>query len=126
MSSSLHMAWADIIGGKIKSDPRYSNDIVYNNFPWPEATDEQKDRIAKLAQVVLDVRKSREEKGDSLADMYDVKTMPNELRKAHCNLDHAVLKLYGLKPDTDEMDIVKHLLMMYKKLVQKKSFISVS
>jgi len=126
MSSSLHMAWADIIGGKIKSDPRYSNDIVYNNFPWPEATDEQKDRIAKLAQVVLDVRKSREEKGDSLADMYDVKTMPNELRKAHCNLDHAVLKLYGLKPDTDEMDIVKHLLMMYKKLVRKKSFISVS
>ena len=119
MSSSLHMAWADIIGGKIKSDPRYSNDIVYNNFPWPEATDEQKDRIAKLAQVVLDVRKSREEKGDSLADMYDVKTMPNELRKAHCNLDHAVLKLYGLKPDTDEIDIVKHLLMMYKKLVQK-------
>ncbi len=119
MSSSLHMAWANIIGGKIKSDPRYSNDIVYNNFPWPEATNEQKDKIAKLAQVVLDVRKRREEKGDSLADMYDVKTMPDELRKAHRNLDHAVLKLYGLRSDTDEMDIVKHLLMMYKKLVQK-------
>ncbi len=119
MISSLHMVWANIIGGKIKSDPRYSNDIVYNNFPWPEANDEQKDKIAELAQAVLDARKKREDIGDSLADMYDVKTMPDELRKAHRKLDNAVLKLYGLKPDTDEMDIVKHLLALYKKFIQQ-------
>ena len=117
--SSLHMAWTNIVGGKIKSDPRYSGTIVYNNFPWIEATDEQKDKITELAQAILDARKKKEDIGDSLADMYDMKTMPDELRKAHRNLDRAVLKLYGLKPDTDEMDIVKHLLALYKKFVQQ-------
>lgn len=122
LTSSLHMAWTNIIGGKIKSDPRYSGTIVYNNFPWIEATDEQKDKIAELAQTVLDVRKKREDVGDSLADMYDVKAMPDELRKAHRNLDRAVLKLYGLKTDAEEMDIVRHLLGLYKNLseVDKK------
>lgn len=116
LTSSLHMAWTNIIGGKIKSDPRYSGTIVYNNFPWIEVTDEQKDNIAELAQAVLNARKKREDLGDSLADMYDVNAMPDELRKAHRNLDRAVLKLYGLKTDTEEMDIVRHLLGLYKEL----------
>lgn len=118
LTSSLHMAWTAIIGGKIKSDPRYSNDIVYNNFPWPEVTESQKDEIMVLAQKVLDERNRWTD--SSLADLYDVNSMPPELRKAHKNLDKAVLKLYGLKPDTDEMNIVKHLLMLYKRIKEEE------
>lgn len=117
LTSSLHMAWVRVIGGKLKSDYRYSNTIVYNNFPWPEATEEEKEYIKELAQVVLDTRSLYSE--SSLADMYDHKFMPSDLRKAHRNLDRAVLKLYGLKSDTDEMDIVKHLLGLYKDLSKK-------
>ena len=97
---------------------RYSNDIVYNNFPWPEVTDLQRDEIMVLAQKVLDERNRWTD--SSLADLYDVNSMPPELRKAHKNLDKAVLKLYGLKPDTDEMNIVKHLLMLYKKIKEEE------
>ena len=117
LTSSLHMAWVRVIGGKLKSDYRYSNTIVYNNFPWPEATEEEKEYIKELAQIVLDTRSVYSE--SSLADMYDHKFMPSDLRKAHRNLDRAVLKLYGLKSDTDEMDIVKHLLGLYKDLSKK-------
>lgn len=119
ITSSVHMAWMRVIGGRLKSDYSYSNTIVYNNFLWPEATYEQKGMISEMVQAVLDVRKEREKLGDSLADMYDPKFMPSELRKAHKNLDRAVLKLYGLKPDTEEMDIVRHLLGLYKTLIER-------
>ena len=120
LTSSMHMVWAAIIGGKIKSDPRYSGEIVYNNFPWPNATEQQRNQIAELAQSVLDVRASYPD--CSLADLYDPKFMPPDLRKAHKALDRAVLKLYGLKSDTNEMDIVKHLLGMYQKFVKENNF----
>ena len=121
MTSNTHMAWMRMVCGRLEMRYRYSNDIVYNNFPWIEATDEQKNKITELAQHILDIRKSQEEKGNCLADMYDPKFMPSDLRKAHCALDRAVLKLYGLKPDTDEMDIVKHLLRLYKDLKPKRT-----
>lgn len=115
LTSSIHMAWARTIGGKLEIDYRYSNDLVYNNFPWPEATDEQKRKITELAKQVLDARSEWPE--CSLAHLYNAKFMPPALRKSHKNLDHAVLKLYGLKPDTEEMDIVRYLLGLYKILV---------
>ena len=96
-----------------KSDYRYSADIVYNNFPWPEATEEQKQKISDFAQRVLDARASHPDW--SLADLYHPDFMPQDLRRAHKELDKAVLKLYGLKPDIDEMDIVRHLLGLYKR-----------
>ena len=113
LTSVLHMAWMRVICGRIKSDYRYSADIVYNNFPWPEATEEQKQRISNLAQRVLDARASHPDW--SLADLYHPDFMPQDLRRAHKELDKAVLKLYGLKPDIDEMDIVRHLLELYKR-----------
>lgn len=113
LTSSLHVAWTGIIGGRLKSDYRYSNTIVYNNFPWPEVTDEQHSHIIKLAQTILDARALYLE--SSLADLYDPVLMPIELRKAHKALDCAVLKLYGLKSDMEELDIVKHLLELYNK-----------
>ncbi len=113
LTSILHMAWMRVVCGRIKSDYRYSTDIVYNNFPWPEATEEQKQKISDFAQRVLDARASHPDW--SLADLYHPDFMPQDLRRAHKELDKAVLKLYGLKPDTDETDIVRHLLGLYKR-----------
>ena len=117
LTSILHMAWMRVVCGRIKSDYRYSADIVYNNFPWPEATEEQKQKISDLAQRLLDARASYPDW--SLADLYHPDFMPQDLRRAHKELDKAVLKLYGLKPDIDEMDIVRHLLGLYKRCLKE-------
>ena len=117
LTSILHMAWMRVVCGRIKSDYRYSADIVYNNFPWPEATEVQKLKISDFAQRVLDARASHPDW--SLADLYHPDFMPQDLRRAHKELDKAVLKLYGLKPDIDEMDIVRHLLGLYKRCLKE-------
>ena len=117
LTSFLHMAWMRVVCGRIKSDYRYSADIVYNNFPWPEATEEQKQKISDFAQRVLDARASHPDW--SLADLYHPDFMPQDLRRAHKELDKAVLKLYGLKSDIDEMDIVRHLLGLYKRYLKE-------
>ena len=117
LTSILHMAWMRVVCGRIKSDYRYSADIVYNNFPWPESTEEQKQKISDFAQRVLDARASHPDW--SLADLYHPDFMPQDLRRAHKELDKAVLKLYGLKSDIDEMDIVRHLLGLYKRYLKE-------
>ena len=117
LMSHVHMAWMRTTCGRLKSDYSYSNTIVYNNFPWPEANEEQKQKISNLAQRVLDARASHPDW--SLADLYHPDFMPQDLRRAHKELDKAVLKLYGLKPDIDEMDIVRHLLGLYKRCLKE-------
>src|SRR3546814_8151596 len=84
------------IGGKLKSAPRYSIGLVYNTFPWPDATAEQREHIEALAQDVLDARAAWPT--SSLADLYDPDTMPANLRKAHHALDLAVDRLYRRQP----------------------------
>lgn len=96
------------------SDYRYSKDIVYNNFPWPTATDEPKARIEQTAQSILDARALYPD--CSLADLYDENTMPPELRKAHKSNDKAVMQAYGFKADMTESEIVAELMKMYQKL----------
>ena len=118
LTSSLHMSWINATCGRLKSDPRYSGDIVYNNFPWPEASESQHKHITELAQAVLDARAAHPD--CSLADLYDPNTMPPNLRKAHKNLDRAVLKLYGLNANTEEADVVRHLLTLYKRITEKQ------
>ena len=113
LTSILHMAWMRVVCGRLEMRYRYSADIVYNNFPWPETTEEQKQKISDFAQRVLDARASHPDW--SLADLYHPDFMPQDLRRAHKELDKAVLKLYGLKSDIDEMDIVRHLLGLYKR-----------
>ena len=93
---------------------RYSKDIVYNNFPWPDATDKQKAKIEELAQGVLDARAMFPD--DSLADLYDPISVPPELLKAHNVLDRAVMKLYGFAKDATEPEIVAALMEMHQKL----------
>ena len=117
LTSCVHNAWMRLVCGRMKSDYRYSSTIVYNNFPWPETTEEQKQKISDLAQRILDARASYPDW--SLADLYHPDFMPQDLRRAHKELDKAVLKLYGLKSDIDEMDIVRHLLELYKRYLKE-------
>ncbi|MCL2679019.1 MAG: hypothetical protein FWF18_01800 [Dehalococcoidia bacterium] len=114
LTSSVHMAWTRAVCGRLKSDYRYSNTLVYNNFPWPEAPDKEKATIEKLAQAVLGARAVFSD--SSLADLYDPLTMPSELLKVHQKLDRAVMKLYGFDPKTTELEIVAELLGRYKEL----------
>jgi hypothetical protein len=114
LTSSTHMAWMRIVAGRLKSDYRYSKDIVYNNFPWPDPTDEQKERIEKTAQAILDARDLHP--NSSMAALYDETSMPPELRKAHHDNDAAVLTAYGLPADTSDADIVTHLFILYSHL----------
>ena len=111
LTSNVHMAWMRAVGGRLEMRYRYSKDIVYNNFPWPEATDKQKAKVEELAQGVLDARALYSEA--SLADLYDPNTMPLELTKAHRALDRAVMKLYGFDKDAPEAEIVAELMNMY-------------
>lgn len=116
LESVVHMAWMRVVCGRIKSDYRYSNDIVYNNFPWPRPSDVQKDKIEKAAQSILDARAVYPD--SSLADLYDEALMPIELRKAHRANDAAVLEAYGFPKDATESDIVARLFKMYQELTK--------
>ncbi|MCQ2288054.1 MAG: methylase [Muribaculaceae bacterium] len=117
LTSNVHMAWMRAVCGRLKSDYRYSKDIVYNNFPWPEVSEEQKAKIEQTAQAILDARALYPD--SSLADLYDEVTMPVELRKAHQQNDRAVMAAYGFPvKDFTESDCVAHLLQLYKQLTQ--------
>jgi len=112
LTSSVHNAWMRAVCGRLEMRYRYSKDIVYNNFIWPNATDEQKTTIEKLAQGVLEARAKFPE--SSLADLYDPLAMPPELLKAHRELDKAVMKLYGFGKDVSEAEIVAELMGRYQ------------
>ena len=115
LTSTMHNAWIRSTCGRLKSDFRYSKDIVYNNYPWPQATsDKQRLSIEAAAQTVLDVRARF--KGQSLADLYDPDVMPPELRKAHQLLDKAVDAGYGYKGDKDDAARVAYLFGLYLQL----------
>jgi len=122
LTSNVHMAWMRTVAGRLKSDYRYSAKIVYNNFPWPSVTEEQKQFIANTAQGILDARALYLE--CSLADLYDELTMPVELRKAHQANDIAVMKAYGMIKKVDgkdtfltESETVSKLFELYEKLM---------
>lgn len=116
LESNVHMAWMRVVCGRLKSDYRYSKDIVYNNFPWPVLTDEQKKTIEKTAQGILDAREKYPD--SSLADLYDPTLMPPELRKAHTANDRAVMQAYGMPiKETDEASCVAWLMRLYQEKI---------
>lgn len=118
LTSNIHMAWMRAVCGRLKSDYRYSKDIVYNNFPWPAPTPEQKTKIEQTAQAILDARALYPE--SSLADLYDELTMPPELRKAHQENDKAVMHAYGFSiKEMTEAKCVAELMKMYEKLTKQ-------
>jgi len=119
LTSAMHMAWVRYVCGRLKSDYRYSKDIVYNNFPWPSnATEKQRSTIEQAAQSVLDARAAHPDA--SLADLYDPVAMPPDLRRAHQALDKAVDAAYagaGFKPAPTKSDAerVAFLFELYHK-----------
>ena len=125
LTSNVHMAWMRTVAGRLKSDYRYSAKIVYNNFPWPTVTEEQKQFIANTAQGILDARALYSE--CSLADLYHPTKMPLELIKAHQENDKAVMKAYGMIKKVNGRDklmsgseTVARLFEMYQELTEKK------
>lgn len=119
LTSNVHMSWMRAVCGRLKSDYRYSKDVVYNNFPWPTPTEEQKAKIERTAQAILDARALYPD--SSLADLYDEVTMPPELRKAHQENDKAVMRAYGFDiKTTTETSCVAELMRRYQELTEQK------
>ena len=108
-----------VVCGRLKSDYRYSNTLVYNNFPWPTPTEEQKAKIERTARAILDARALYPD--CSLADLYDETVMPPELRTAHQNNDRAVMQAYGFDVKSmTESSCVAALMKLYIRLVEQK------
>ncbi len=117
MMSNVHMAWVRTVCGRLEMRYRYSKDIVYNNFPWCNPTEEQKKKIEDTAQAILDARALYPD--CSLADLYDELTMPSELRRAHQANDRAVMQAYGFDVKTmTESSCVAELMKMYQELTK--------
>lgn len=115
IASQMHMAWVRTIGGRLKSDYRYSGSVIYNTFPWPDAKETQRQVIEVLAQKVLDARDLYPEL--TLADLYDPDKMPQELKDAHEHLDRAVDQLYRAKAFENDEERLQMLFEKYEKLV---------
>lgn len=113
LTSAMHMAWLRHIGGRLKSDYRYSIGLVYNNFPLPPK-DSDLSLLEPLAQAVLDGRACHS--GATLADLYDPDLMPPDLRRAHGALDRAVDRLYRRAGFGSERERIEHLFMLYEKM----------
>jgi hypothetical protein len=130
LSAAMHMAWVRQVCGRLESRYRYSNRIVYNNYPWPGTpSDEQRRRVEEASQRILDLRvelgdgragflpvKTKKRSSASLADLYDGQSMPLELRKAHAELDRAVEKCYRAEPFHSDRERVEYLFSLYEKL----------
>ena len=123
--SGVHNAFMRAISGRLKSDYRYSNTLVYNNFPIPDFNEKTREKISQTAQAILDARALYPD--SSLADLYDELTMPPELRKAHQANDKAVMQAYGMTKEVDgkktwltESETVARLFEMYEELVSEK------
>lgn len=117
LTSSMHMAWMRTVAGRLEMRYRYSAEIVYNNFPWPDPNESQRAEIERYAQEVLDARSMYPD--CSLADLYDPDTMPVELMKAHRHLDRAVEKAYG-RSFASEEEQVAFLFERYAELINEK------
>ena len=115
--SNVHMAWMRTVCGRLETRYQYSGKVVYNNFPWPTPTEEQRAKIEQTAQAILDARALYPEA--SLADLYDEVTMPPELRRAHQQNDKAVMRAYGFDiKTTTETSCVAQLMRMYQALAE--------
>ncbi|MBR3049558.1 MAG: class I SAM-dependent DNA methyltransferase [Bacilli bacterium] len=117
--SNVHMAWMRVVAGRLKSDYRYSKDLVYNTFPIPNMTEGQKRTIEKTAKLILDIRKKYSD--SSLADLYDELAMPSDLRTAHQMNDKAVMHAYGFNTKMTESECVAELMEMYQKNIEQRN-----
>ena len=118
LCSNVHMAWTRAVCGRLKGDYRYSSDIVYNNFPWPNSTEQQKEKIAQTANLILEARDKYPD--SSFDELYDPDLMPYDLLKAHQANDRAVMQAYGFSLKMTEQECVAELMKMYQKLTEEQ------
>ena len=118
ISSKMHMAWMKTISGKLKNDFRYSSQLVYNTFPFPNISQKQKDEITELVFGVLDEREKHSQK--TLAQLYDPNKMPEGLKKAHHALDKAIEQCYRPKPFETDEERLEYLFKMYEEMTSKE------
>jgi hypothetical protein len=118
ISSRMHMAWVNAVAGRLKTDLRYSSAIVYNNFPIPPLTEDEKSSIAAKVQTVLDTREGHSEK--NLSQMYSPEKMPGDLRLAHQELDEVVDGIYRKKPFENDEERLAHLFNLYETMTINK------
>ena len=116
LMSNVHMAWMRATCGRLEMRYSYSNTIVYNNFPWPNPTEEQKAKIERTAQAIMDIRAKYP--NCTLADLYDDVTLLPELNTAHRENDAAVMAAYGFDIKMSESDCVAQLFKMYQELTK--------
>ena len=115
LTSSVHMVWVKTVCGRLKMDYRYSTELVYNTFPWPQDVDSKlKQQLETAAQGILDAR--TQENGTTLAQLYDPAQMPSALRQAHEANDRLVMKAYGFDPSWSESQIFTALYQLYQQL----------
>lgn len=119
LTSKMHMAWVKTVGGRLKTDYRYSAQLCYNTFPFPEISEEKKKEIEEAAEEVLCVRAEHSEK--TLAEMYDPDKMPADLRAAHHTLDLIVESCYRKEPFTSDEERLEHLFKLYEKMTTKNN-----
>jgi hypothetical protein len=116
LESNVHMAWMRAVCGRLEMRYRYSKDIVYNNFPWPDPTEEQKAKIEQTAQAILDARALYPD--SSLADLYDPTLMPPPLLNAHRQNDRVVMQTYGFNTRMTESECVAQLFALYQNMTK--------
>lgn len=125
LTSIMHMTWVKYVCGRLESRYRYSNKIVYNNFPWPiNPTDKQKEKVKELAQQILDIRAKYP--NCSLAILYNPETMPPDLVKAHTELDKAVDACYGKKIFASDSERMEFLFDLYEQYITPLTSSSIS
>ena len=117
LTSKIHMAWVKTVGGRLKTDYRYSAQLCYNTFPFPIITDRQKNELQVLAQSVLDIRDQHFDM--TLGEMYNPETMPEDLKIAHHLLDMAVERCYRSEPFTSDEERLECLFKLYEKMTKK-------
>jgi hypothetical protein len=117
LTSKLHMAWMKLVAGKLKTDYRYSKDIVYNTFPFPVLSEQQKEEITNLVFNILDEREQHSEK--TLAQLYDPDKMPQDLKEAHHQLDLAIEKCYRNKPFENDEERLEYLFKLYEEMIEE-------
>ena len=118
LASKIHIVWVNAVAGRLKMDPRYSNSICYNNFPFPNFSQHRKDELIQTSMKILDVREKYPEK--TLAQLYDPMKMPDDLKEAHRLNDEAVERCYRSTPFNSDEERLEYLFKLYEKMIQEE------
>ncbi len=118
LSSKMHIIWIKAVGGRMRTDIRYSSGVCYNAFPFPSISDKQKEEITELGFNILDEREQHSEK--TLAQLYDPDKMPQDLKEAHHQLDLAIEKCYRNKPFENDEERLEYLFKLYEEMIAKE------